>query len=84
MEREYALKEIKQNADFTYLCFFCSVPQYSGSEMSAPFVKYILISSTEHVSFLKQIFRFWRSPNLVLCIERPWILLLQTAWERTQ
>ena len=84
VEREYALKEIKQNADFTYLCFFCSVPQYSGSEMSAPFVKYILISSTEHVSFLKQTFRFWRSPNLVLCIERPWILLLQTAWERTQ
>lgn len=52
-EREYALKEIKQNADFTYLCFFCSVPQYSGSEMSAPFVKYILISSTEHVSFFE-------------------------------
>lgn len=53
VEREYALKEIKQNADFTYLCFFCSVPQYSGSEMSAPFVKYILISSTEHVSFFE-------------------------------
>lgn len=53
VEREYALKEIKQNADFTFLCFFCSVPQYSGSEMSAPFVKYILISSTEHVSFFE-------------------------------
>lgn len=53
VEREYALKEIKQNADFTYLCFFCSVPQYNGSEMSAPFVKYILISSTEHVSFFE-------------------------------
>nr|DAK80207.1 MAG TPA: hypothetical protein [Caudoviricetes sp.] len=53
VEREYALKEIKQNADFTYLCFFCSVPQYSGSEMSAPLVKYILISSTGHVSFFE-------------------------------
>lgn len=53
VEREYALKEIKQNADFTFLCFFCSVPQYSGSEMSAPLVKYILISSTGHVSFLE-------------------------------
>lgn len=53
VEREYALKEIKQNADFTFLCFFCSVPQYSGSEMSAPLVKYILISSTEHVSFFE-------------------------------
>lgn len=53
VEREYALKEIKQSADFTFLCFFCSVPQYSGSEMSAPLVKYILISSTEHVSFFE-------------------------------
>lgn len=53
VEREYALKEIKQNADFTFLCFFCSVPQYSGSEMSAPLVKYILISSTGHVSFFE-------------------------------
>lgn len=53
VEREYALKEIKQNADFTYLCFFCSVPQYSGSEMSAPLVKYILISSMGHVSFFE-------------------------------
>lgn len=53
VEREYALKEIKQNADFTFLCFFCSIPQYSGSEMSAPLVKYILISSTEHVSFFE-------------------------------
>lgn len=53
VEREYALKEIKQNADFTYLCFFCSVPQYSGSEMSAPLVKYILISSTGYVSFFE-------------------------------
>lgn len=53
VEREYALKEIKQNADLTFLCFFCSVPQYSGSEMSAPLVKYILISSTGHVSFLE-------------------------------
>lgn len=35
------------------MCFFCSVPQYSGSEMSAPLVKYILISSTEHVSFFE-------------------------------
>lgn len=52
-EREYALKEIKQSGDFYYLCFFCSVPQYSGSEMSAPLVKYILISSTEHVSFFE-------------------------------
>ncbi len=52
-EREYALKEIKQSGDFYYLCFFCSVPQYSGSEMSAPLVKYILISSTGHVSFLE-------------------------------
>lgn len=53
VEREYALKEIKQNADFTFLCFFCSVPQYSGSEMSSPLVKYILISSTGHVSFFE-------------------------------
>lgn len=53
VEREYALEEIKQNADFTFLCFFCSVPQYSGSEMSAPLVKYILISSTGHVSFFE-------------------------------
>lgn len=53
VEREYALKEIKQNADFAFLCFFCSIPQYSGSEMSAPLVKYILISSTEHVSFFE-------------------------------
>lgn len=53
VEREYALDEIKQNADFTFLCFFCSVPQYSGSEMSAPLVKYILISSTGHVSFFE-------------------------------
>ena len=52
-EREYALKEIKQSGDFYYLCFFCSVPQYSGSEMSAPLVKYILISSKGHVSFLE-------------------------------
>lgn len=52
-EREYALEEIKQSGDFYYLCFFCSVPQYSGSEMSAPLVKYILISSTEHVSFFE-------------------------------
>lgn len=52
-EREYALKEIKQSGDFYYLCFFCSVPQYSGSEMSAPLVKYILISSTGHVSFFE-------------------------------
>lgn len=52
-EREYALKEIKQNADFIFLCFFCSIPQYSGSEMSAPLVKYILISSTGHVSFFE-------------------------------
>ena len=53
VEREYALKEIKQNADFTFLCFFCSVPQYSGSEMSSPLVKYILISSMGHVSFFE-------------------------------
>lgn len=53
VEREYALKDIKQNADFTFLCFFCSVPQYSGSEMSSPLVKYILISSTGHVSFFE-------------------------------
>lgn len=53
VEREYALKEIKQNADFTFLCFFCSIPQYSGSEMSAPLAKYILISSTEYVSFFE-------------------------------
>ena len=53
VEREYALKEIKQNADFTFLCFFCSMPQYSGSEMSSPLVKYILISSTGHVSFFE-------------------------------
>lgn len=52
-EREYALEEIKQNGDFYYLCFFCSVPQYSGSEMSAPLVKYILISSTGYVSFFE-------------------------------
>ena len=52
-EREYALKEIKQNADFIFLCFFCSIPQYSGSEMSAPLVKYILISSTGYVSFFE-------------------------------
>lgn len=52
-EREYAIEEIKQSGDFYYLCFFCSVPQYSGSEMSAPLVKYILISSTEHVSFFE-------------------------------
>lgn len=52
-EREYALKEIKQSGDFYYLCFFCSVPQYSGSEMSAPLVKYILISSTGYVSFFE-------------------------------
>lgn len=52
-EREYALEEIKQSGDFYYLCFFCSVPQYSGSEMSSPLVKYILISSTEHVSFFE-------------------------------
>lgn len=52
-EREYALKEIKQSGDFYYLCFFCSVPQYSGSKMSAPLVKYILISSKGHVSFLE-------------------------------
>lgn len=52
-EREYALKEIKQNADFIFLCFFCSIPRYSGSEMSAPLVKYILISSAEHVSFFE-------------------------------
>lgn len=30
-EREYALKEIKQNADFIFLCFFCSIPQYIGA-----------------------------------------------------
>lgn len=52
-EREYALKEIKQSGNFYYLCFSCSVPQYSGSEMSAPLVKYILISSTGHVSFFE-------------------------------
>lgn len=52
-EREYALEEIKQNGDFYYLCFFCSVPQYSGSEMSAPLVKYILIPSTGYVSFFE-------------------------------
>lgn len=52
-EREYALKEIKQNADFIFLCFFCSIPQYSGSEMSSPLVRYILISSTGHVSFFE-------------------------------
>lgn len=52
-EREYALKEIKRSGKVYYLCFFCSVPQYSGSVMSAPLVKYILISSTEYVSFFE-------------------------------